>query len=143
MHRWEGLEKDLRDGFKVWQREPNTEVTELMARDIVRMLDEKAEVSFADFVTAVPGPAGRSSPTRSLAQQVADQMGIPYRDVMRADVSGPETRSVEPTVDAALEKGSAVLLVSDVVSSGILERRCVRRLSAEGVHVTVSAWAAY
>ena len=62
---------------------------------------------------------------------------------MRADVSGPETRSVEPAVDASLAKGDGVLLVSDVVSSGILERRCVRRLSAEGVHVTVVAWASY
>ncbi len=143
VHRWESLEKESRDGFKVWQRERNDDMTEAMARDIVRMLDEKAESNYADFVTAVPGSGGRSSPTRALAYEVANELGIPYRDVMRADVSGPETRSVEPAVDASLAKGDGVLLVSDVVSSGILERRCVRRLSAEGVHVTVVAWASY
>ena len=143
VHRWEGLDKERRDEFKLWQRDPNEALTEHMVNDIIRMLDEKTESHWADFVTAVPGPGGRNSPTRALASSVAARLNIPYRDVMRADASGPETRSVEPAVDAVLHKGSGVLLISDVVSSGILERRCVRRLSAEAVHVTVAAWAAY
>ena len=62
---------------------------------------------------------------------------------MRADTSGPETRSVEPAVDAVIDKGEAALLVTDVISSGILERRCVKKLAAAGAHVHVAAWAAY
>jgi orotate phosphoribosyltransferase len=74
---------------------------------------------------------------------VANLVGVPYRDVMRADASGPESRTVEPAVDAVIEKGDGVLLISDVISSGIVERRCVKKLSAAGAHVQVVAYAAY
>ncbi len=142
-HRWQELSKDQRDGFKLWQRDSNEPLTEQMVSDIVRMLDEKAETHWVDFVTAPPSPGGRGSPTQQLARAVAEQLGVPYREVMRADASGPETRSIEPDVDAVIDRGDAALLVCDVISSGILERRCVKKLSSAGVHVQVAAWAAY
>lgn len=143
VYRWESLDKKLRDEFKLWQREPNDAFMQRMVNDMVRLLDEKAEAQWVDFVTAVPGPLGRSSPTKRLAESVAKRVGVPYRDVMRADTSGPETRTIEPAVDAVIDKGDGVLLISDVISSGILERRCVKKLSAAGTHVQVAAWAAY
>jgi diguanylate cyclase (GGDEF)-like protein len=143
MHRWQNVAKKDQDEFKGWQREPNDAFTERMVSDIVRVLDEKAETHWADFVTVAPSAAGRMSPARALAEAVAEQIGLPYRDVMRADSTGPDTRSVEPVVDAVIDRGDGALLVSDVISSGILERRCVKKLSAAGAHVQVAAWAAY
>jgi len=147
VHRWQKLSKREQDEFKLWKRELNAAITERMASEIVRLLDEKAEANWVDFVTAVPAPGGigggRTYGARHLAQAVAKLLGVPYRDVMRADASGPESRSVEPAVDAVIDKGDGVLLVSDVISSGILERRCLKKLSAAGAHVQVVAWAAY
>ncbi|MHC4788808.1 MAG: GGDEF domain-containing protein [Planctomycetota bacterium] len=102
MHRWQNVAKKDQDEFKGWQREPNDAFTERMVSDIVRVLDEKAETHWADFVTVA-----------------------------------------EPVVDAVIDRGDGALLVSDVISSGILERRCVKKLSAAGAHVQVAAWAAY
>ncbi len=147
VYRWQSLPKEEQEDFKVWKREMTAPLTERMATQIVAMLDEKAETNWGDFVTAVPTPGGagggRTYATRELAQAVANQLGIPYRDVMRADSSGPETRSIEPAVDAVIDKGDGALLVSDVISSGIVERRCAKRLAASGAHVQVVAWAAY
>jgi diguanylate cyclase (GGDEF)-like protein len=143
VHRWQNLDKKLQGDFKNWQRTPNEELTERMASEIAEMLDNKAEAHWLDFVTAPPSAGGRSSPTRILAEAVAKRLNVPYREVMRADTSGPETRSVEPAVDAVIDKGDGCLLVSDVVSSGILERRCVKKLSAAGAHVQAVAWSAY
>jgi diguanylate cyclase (GGDEF)-like protein len=143
-HRWQNLDKKMQGDFKQWQREPNEALTQRMMNDIVQMLDEKAEGHWVDFVTAPPGGAGRRRhPTRDLAEAVAKHLGVPYREVMRADSSGPETRSIEPAVDAVIDRGDGVLLVADVISSGILERRCVKKLSAAGAHVQVVAWSAY
>ena len=147
VHRWQTLSKAQQEQFKVWKREPGTAVPEAFTADLARLLNEKAEVNWVDFVTAVPagGTSGvdRASAARLLAEAVAAQLGVPYRDVMRVDASGPESRSVEPAVDAVIDKGDSVLLVSDVISSGIVERRCVKKLSAAGAHVQVLAWAAY
>jgi diguanylate cyclase (GGDEF)-like protein len=144
VRRWQGLSQKDRSDFKLWQREPAVnEFLEGMVIDIVRMLDEKAETHWVDFVTTAPSAGGRNSPGKCLAEAVARHMGVPYRDVMRADSSGPETRSIEPAVDAVIDKGDGALLVIDVISSGILERRCVKKLSAAGAHIQVAAWAAY
>jgi diguanylate cyclase (GGDEF)-like protein len=143
VQRWQALSQEDRNGYKKWQREPGDGFTERMATDIARMLDEKAEIHWADFVTTVPSPQGREAPARKLAEAVAVHLRLPYRDVMRADNSGPETRSVEPAVAAVIDKGDGALLVSDVISSGILERRCVKKLAAAGAHVSAVAWAAY
>ncbi len=146
-HRWQSLSKPQQEAFKLWKRELSDVVTETMCNDIVKLLDEKAETNWVDFVTAVPAPGGagggRTYPARQLAEAVARQLGVPYRDVMRADSSGPESRSIEPAVDAVIDKGEGALLISDVISSGILERRCVKKLSAAGAHLQVAAWAAY
>lgn len=144
VRRWQNLSQKERSDFKLWQREPAVnEFLEGMVNDIVRMLDEKAETHWVDFVTTAPSAGSRNSPGRALAEAVARHMGVPYRDVMRADSSGPETRSVEPAVDAVIDKGDGALLIIDVISSGILERRCVKKLSAAGAHIQVAAWAAY
>ena len=148
VHRWQNLTKPQQDQFKIWKRDPGTAVPDMIAADVSRLLDEKAEVHWVDFVTAVPavttgGPPGRSSAARLLAEAVAATLGVPYREVMRVDASGPDSRTAEPTVDAVIDKGDSVLLVSDVISSGIAERRCVKKLSAAGAHVQVIAWAAY
>jgi diguanylate cyclase (GGDEF)-like protein len=147
VHRWQNLSKGKQEEFKLWKREPGNAVPAEMVEDIARLLDEKAEVNWVDFVTAVPasGPGGttRIYAARLLAEAVAKRLGVPYRDVMRADASGPESRSIEPAVDAVIDKGDSVLLVSDVISSGIVERRCVKKLSAAGAHVHVAAWVAY
>jgi diguanylate cyclase (GGDEF)-like protein len=143
VQRWQTLSQDDRNSYKKWQRELDSEFTDRMATDIVRMLDEKAETHWADFVTTMPAPQDRKSPARLLAEAVAEKLRLPYRDVMRADSSGPETRSIEPAVAAVIDEGDGALLVSDVVSSGLLERRCVKKLSAAGAHVSVVAWAAY
>jgi len=147
VHRWQDLDKDEQEKFKVWKREFTGPMTERMATEIVHMLDEKADSNWAEFVTAVPAAGGagggRTYAARHLAQEVAKQLGRPYRDVMRADASGPEMRTIEPAVDAVIEKGDAALVVSDVISSGIIERRCVKKLSAAGAHVQVVAWAGY
>ncbi|MFO8007132.1 MAG: diguanylate cyclase [Candidatus Brocadiia bacterium] len=146
-HRWQNLQKSEQDAYKQWKRELTEDVTERMRDDIARMLDEKAETRWADFVTAVPvaggAGGGRTYAARELAEAVAGQLGVAYRDVMRADSSAGEERTVEPAVDAVIEKGDCVLLISDVVSSGIVERRCVKKLAAAGAHVQVAAWAAY
>ncbi len=146
-HRWQSLEKSEQEAYKQWKRELTDSVTERMRDDVTRMLDEKAETRWADFVTAVPVAGGvgggRTYAARELAEAVARQLGVPYRDVMRADSSTGENRTVEPAVDAVIEKGDCVLLISDVVSSGIVERRCVKKLAAAGAHVQVAAWAAY
>jgi diguanylate cyclase (GGDEF)-like protein len=143
VYRWQSLGQKERSQFKLWQREMGDEFTSRMVNDIVRMLDEKAETHWVDFVTTMPAPGRRETPARRLAEAVAKHLGVPYRDVMRADSSGPETRSVEPAVDAVIDKGEGALLISDVISSGILERRCVKKLSAAGAHVQVAAWGAY
>ncbi len=147
VHRWQNLSKGKQEEFKHWKREPGSNVPAEQVDEIIRLLDEKAEVNWVDFVTAVPaaGPGGttRMHAARLLAEALARQIGVPYRDVMRADVSGPESRTIEPAVDAVIDKGDSVLLVSDVISSGILERRCVKKLSAAGAHVQVVAWVAY
>jgi orotate phosphoribosyltransferase len=46
-------------------------------------------------------------------------------------------------VDAVIDKGDGALLISDVISSGIVERRCAKKLAGAGAHVMVVAWAAY
>jgi len=143
VHRWQNLPAEDQNEFKRWQREPAEQFTGRMVSDLIQMLDEKAEVHWVDFVTAVPSSRGRESPTRRLAEQVANELGVPCRDVMRADTSGPETRTVEPAVDAVIGKGEGVVLICDVISSGILERRCVKKLSAAGAKVQVAGWAAY
>jgi len=144
VHRWQSMGQKERSSFKLWQRDPtDDEFLNGMVSDVIRMLDEKAETNWADFVTTAPSPGGRNSPCKRLGQAVARHMGVPYRDVMRADSSGAETRSVEPAVDAVIDKGDGALLICDVISSGILERRCVKKLSAAGAHVQVAAWAAY
>ena len=147
VHRWQNLSKAQQEQFKVWKREPGAAVPEPFVADIARLLDEKAEVNWADFVTAVPAPTTtgveRASAAGLLAQAIAAHLNVPYREVMRVDASGPESRSVEPAVDAVIDKGDSVLLVSDVISSGIVERRCVKKLAAAGAHVQVIAWAAY
>ncbi len=147
VHRWQNLSKGKQEEFKLWKREPGNSVPAEQVDEIVRLLDEKAEVNWVDFVTAVPaaGPGGatRMYAARLLAEALARQLGVPYRDVMRADASGPESRTVEPAVDAVIDKGDSVLLVSDVISSGILERRCVKKLCAAGAHVQVVSWVAY
>jgi len=142
--RWQNLSKAEQEEFKLWKRELTSSVTERMAAQIVELLDEKADTNWGDFVTTVPtASGGRIYASRELAQAVAKQLGVPYRDVMRADASGPESRSIEPAVDAVIDKGDGVLLVSDVISSGLVERRAVKRLSAAGAHTLVVAWAAY
>ncbi len=147
VHRWQNLSKGKQEEFKLWKREPGNSVPAEQVDEIIRLLDEKAEVNWVDFVTAVPsaGPGGatRMYAARLLAEALARQLGVPYRDVMRADASGPESRTVEPAVDAVIDKGDSVLLVSDVISSGILERRCVKKLSAAGAHIQVVSWVAY
>jgi diguanylate cyclase (GGDEF)-like protein len=147
VRRWQNLNKEEQDSFKQWKREPGGRADSNMCADILRMLEEKAEINWVDFVTAIPAASGtrpgRPHAAKLLAQAVAEQLGVPYRDVMRADSSGPENRSVVPAVDAVIDKGDGVLLVSDVISSGIVERRCVKKLSAAGAHVQVVAWAAY
>jgi diguanylate cyclase (GGDEF)-like protein len=145
--RWQRLSKAEQEEYKLWKRELTESTTNRMCEDIIRMLDEKAETNWVDFVTAVPAAGGagggRTYATRLLAEAVARQVGVPYRDVMRSDASGPESRSIEPAVDAVIDKGESALLVSDVISSGIVERRCVKKLAAAGAHVQVVAWAAY
>lgn len=144
--RWQSLSAADQEAFKLWKREPGNQVDERMVGDLLRLLEEKAEVNWADFVTAVPSPngvRGRPYAARLLAETLAKRLGIPYRDVMRVDASGPESRTVQPAVDAVIDKGEGVLLVSDVISSGIVERRCVKTLSAAGAHVQVAAWVAY
>ena len=147
VHRWQDLSKGQQEEVKLWKRELNSAVTERMAGEIVAMLDEKAETNWGDFVTTAPtgggSGGGRTYAGRELAQAVAKQLGVPYRDVMRADATGPESRSIEPAVDAVIDKGDSALVVSDVISSGIVERRCVKKLAAAGAHVIVVAWAAY
>jgi diguanylate cyclase (GGDEF)-like protein len=147
VHRWQDLTKDEQDEFKVWKQEMTGPPTDRMANEIFHLLDERADSNWVDFVTAVPAAGGigggRTYPARRLAERVANLLGVPYRDVMRADASGPETRTVEPAVDAMIEKGDGVLLISDVISSGIVERRCVKKLSAAGAHVQVISYAAY
>ena len=89
VRRWQSLSQKERSDFKLWQREPAAnEFLEGMVSDIVRMLDEKAETHWVDFVTTAPSAGGRSSPGKCLGQAVARHIGVPYRDVMRADSSG-------------------------------------------------------
>lgn len=147
VHRWQDLNKETQDEFKTWKREMSNKVTDRMANEIFHLLDERADANWLDFVTAVPAASGvgggRTYAARRLAEKVAHLLGVPYRDVMRADVSGPESRTLEPAVDAVIEKGDGVLVISDVISSGIVERRCVKRLSSAGAHVQLIAYAAY
>jgi diguanylate cyclase (GGDEF)-like protein len=146
-HRWQDMSKSEQDEFKLWKRQLTDIATERMVSDILSVLDERADSNWVDFVTAVPAAGGagggRTYAARHLAERIADQLGVPYRDVMRADTSGPENRSIEPAVDAIIEKGDGVLVISDVISSGIIERRCIKKLSAAGAHPQVVAWAAY
>jgi diguanylate cyclase (GGDEF)-like protein len=147
VHRWQDLDKEEQDEFKTWKRDMTGPPTDRMANEVFHLLDERADSNWVDFVTAVPAASGigggRTYPARRLAERVAKLIGVPYRDVMRADASGPESRTVEPAVDAVIEKGDGVLLISDVISSGIVERRCVKKLSAAGAHVQVISYAAY
>jgi diguanylate cyclase (GGDEF)-like protein len=145
-HRWQALSPERQEAFKMWKRAPGNKPNEEMITDVLRLLEEKAEAGWADFVTAVPAPGsgrGRPRAARLLAEAIAERLDIPYRDVMRVDASGPEDRTVQPAVDAVIDKGEGVLLVSDVISSGIVERRCVKSLSGAGAHVLAVAWAAY
>ncbi|MCD6415702.1 MAG: GGDEF domain-containing protein [Planctomycetes bacterium] len=144
--RWKNLPEAVQQEFKRWQREMDPAFTERMCDDIMRLFDEKTESNWVDFVTAVPAgdaAGGNRYPARVLAETVAKRMEAPYRHVMRGGNTGPEQRAVQPTVDAMINDGECALLVSDLVSSGILERRCVKKLSSAGAHVEVVAWTAY
>ncbi len=145
--RWPRMSEAEQKGAARWQHDLDQPTTDSMATDIMKVLDEKAEGKWVDFVTAVPAHGGagggRTNPARNLAQAVASKLHVPYRQVMRAGGAGPDARAVEPVVDATITKGSGVLLISDVITSGTLERRCVRRLSGAGAHVQMVAWAAH
>jgi len=147
VYRWSGLSDSDQQEFKLWQNYLDASITERMVQDLLRLLEEKAEVNWLDFVTCVPSPgvggADRVYPARRLAEALAEKLKVPFREVMRGERTGPDSRTVEPVVDSALRKGEGVLLVSDAISSGILERKCVKKLSAAGAHVTCIAWTAY
>jgi len=147
VHRWQDLSQADQQDVKLWQSYLEDKVTNRMVGDILRLLDEKIDENWVDYVAAVPAPGGagggRTYPARHLGEAIADKLGVPYREVMRAEARGPDTRTVEPIVDAALKKGDGILLISDVISSGIVERKCVKKLSTAGAHVHVIAWAAY
>jgi diguanylate cyclase (GGDEF)-like protein len=147
VHRWEDLGSEDQERFKTWKLDLGEEQTKRMASEIVQLMDQKAEAGWADFVTALPSSGGKAERRyhggRLLAQAVARQAGLPYRDVLSGLPAGSDRRSVEPSVDAFIQHGEGVLLVVDVIGSGITERRCVRSLGAAGAHVQVIAWAAY
>ncbi len=147
VHHWEGVSQADQQDFKLWQSYLEDKVTSRMVGDIMRLLDEKIDENWVDFVAAVPAAGGagggRTYPARHLGEAVATKLGVPYREVMRAEARGPDTRTVEPIVDATIRKGEGILLISDIISSGIVERKCVKKLSAAGAHVYVIAWAAY
>lgn len=147
VHRWAGLSEAQQRRLSRWRQDLNDAVSDRMAVEIMELLEEKAEEKWVDFVTAVPAPGGagggRTYPARELGQAVARHLGVPYRETMRAESSWPETRTIEPVVDVTIRRGEGALLIADVVTSGILERRCVKRLSGAGAHVYVVAWAAH
>lgn len=137
---WDALSEAERSSFGKWSRGLDDEFGLQMAADTVRLLDERAELGTFDFVTHPP--ADRHSDCRPLARQVARLLGVPCRDLFRARPGGPDDRHVEPILDAAVQAGQSALLVSDVVRSGVLERKCVRQMSGRGVHVLSISWAA-
>ncbi|MCK4284227.1 MAG: diguanylate cyclase, partial [Candidatus Brocadiae bacterium] len=147
VRRWQRMSEAEQKGFALWKQDLDQPTTDSMATEILKVLDEKAEDSWVDFVTAVPAHdatgTGRTYPARQLAEAVASKIGVSYRQVMRAESAGPDARAVEPVVDATITKGSGVLLISDLITSGTLERQCVKRLFAAGARVQMVAWAAH
>ncbi|MDP6108108.1 MAG: diguanylate cyclase, partial [Candidatus Brocadiia bacterium] len=143
---WDGFDKGQRLEFLRWKESPDKEITAKMAEDILMLLDLHVGRAKIDFITNTPlvgeiGTAERSAP-EMLGQKLAEQAGIPFRKVFgqmaAVAVSGGH---VEPSLDAVVNSGSSVLLVQDIVTTGSLLRRSIRRLSSAGCHVLVLAWA--
>jgi diguanylate cyclase (GGDEF)-like protein len=143
---WDGLDKGERLEFLRWKDSPDKEFTGKMAEDILMLLDLHVGRAKIDFITNTPLVGEIGTPERSapemLGQQLAEQAGISFRKVFgQMAAVAASGGHVEPALDAVVDSGSSVLLVQDIVTTGSLLRRSVRRLSSAGCHVLVLAWA--
>ena len=143
-YRFDELESSTRNEFHIWRDDTNSEFLEQMGRDILELLDLRAESRDFDFVTSAP--SGRSENGQEgreeLAKKVADLLKVPYKKVL---VSSPVSEAVgyaEPRVAAPVKKGAYALIVSDLIEQGTHLRRCVEKLSKAGAFVQVAGWAA-
>jgi len=144
--RLEDLPREHQIEFELWRQDPSKDFVNRMVVDLVNLLELRADRGGLDFVTVPPFPAQADQKRRvaaeKLGQQLAAQLGIPFRKVLAPAVGGFGTvHHVEPKLDAMVKPGSGVLLVQDFVSSPDLMRRCVRALSTAGCHVLAIVWA--
>ena len=143
-YRLDSLNSPLRNGYYQWRRGGDHEFLNRMAREVQEVISLQAGGRPFDFVTAPPGKESSqdNKPAHALARQVARELDVPYRKVLRA---GPVSRAfdwMEPKVATAVKEDSHVLLVSDCVEEGSHTRRCVEKLAQAGAFVQVVAWAA-
>ena len=145
-HRLDDLPKEHQIEFELWRQDPGKDFVNRMVMDLANLLELRADRGGLDFVTVPPFPAQADQKRRMaaerLGQQLAAQLGIPFRRVLAPAVGGFGTvHHVEPKLDAMVKPGSGALLVQDFVTSPDLMRRCVRTLSTAGCHVLAVVWA--
>jgi len=143
-YRADSLKIPVRNAFYSWRTNRDGEFVERMAREVQQVLSFKADGKTFDFVTAPPGKETHedNKPAHVLAKAVAEQLNVPYRNVLTA---GPVSKAfawMEPKLATAVREGSHVLLLSDFVDEGSHTRRCVEKLARAGAFVQVVAWAA-
>ena len=144
-HRFDDLEASVRNEFHIWREDTSSEFLEHMGREVLELLDLRAESRDFDFVTSAPSGEASSDGQQAreqLAKKVADLLKVPYKKVLVASPISPALDYAEPRVAAPIQKGTYALLVADLVQQGTHLRRCVEKLSKAGAFVQVAGWAA-
>jgi len=145
VHRFERLGGDRKSEFHLWRQAPARDFVDVMAEDMARLVDTRAEKGDIQFVTAPPFPADavqQRATAEALGRKVAERLGIPFRRVLRCTVLGSDmSQHIEPEVDSDVDAGACVMLVQDLISGPVLMRRSVRALSRHGCHVLPLVWA--
>ena len=143
-YRFDDLESSVRNEFHIWREDTHDEFLEQMGRDILELLDLRAESRDFDFVTAPPGDESSDGQEarKRLGRKVADLLNVPFKEVLVASPVSAALDYAEPRVAAPVQKGAYALLVADLIQEGGQLRRCVEKLSKAGAFVQVAGWAA-
>jgi len=142
-HRYDALEESTKNEFNIWREDSNSEFLEQMGRDVVELLDLRAERRNFDFVTSAPPGDSEEDQGEAerLARKVAELLKVPYKKVLAASPISAALDCAEPRVTVPVQEGTYALLVADLIQQGTHLRRCVEKLSKAGAYVQVAGWA--
>ena len=143
---WDNLDRSVQQEFMLWRREPSDPLITSILKDMMWLLHLDPTAHYASFVTIRPfspeADKAEQAALRLLAQKIAGQLEVPYRDVFRASpTSFIEGNMSEPEVDTQLEPGSSILIVHDLIENPAQLRACVKKLADAGANARVIAGA--